>query len=294
MRAVRSPQHYGLDLKSSFTKGKSTLWHDLPSPKPFRFKKTEELLPFLQSSTPARPKTIAVDAPLTFAAAGLFANRDLIADDISTLATVESWRKVNCWTTRPWEKFVGQALLDDSLKNILWHEEVRKNKRVVRKPVINVKGYGGLDLSIRGLWLRRLLEGLGYTLTDACGSKSLQLIEVHPALALALWWQESRTGLFPSYKSDWPNSVKPLVELLKEVDDRTPDEDAFANEDDLDCFVAWLIAWFFHTHNTTALGCVRDGFVIVPRTPLAVALSERCGKGKAEMETPRRPKKKTT
>lgn len=294
MAADQSRQHFGLDLKSSFTTGKSTLWHDLSPPKPFRFKKTEELLPFLQPDTPARPKTIAVDAPLTFAAAELFANRESPAGDISTLAAVENWRKVNCWTTRPWEKFVGQALLDDALKNVLWQEQARKNKRVVRKPVINVKGFGGLDLSIRGLWLRRLLEGLGFTLTDACGSKPLQLIEVHPALALALWWQERRTGLFPNYKSDWPNSVKPLVELLKEVNNRTPDEDAFANEDDLDCFVAWLTAWFFHENKTVTLGCLRDGFVVVPRTLLAVALSERCGKGKAEMETPRRPKKKAT
>src|SRR5262245_24474981 len=126
MAADQPREHFGLDLKSSFTTGKSTLWHDSPSAKPFRFKKTEELLPFLQPSTPPTPKTIAVDAPLSFAV-DLFAKRELIADDISTLATVEAWRDVNCWTTRPWEKFVWEALRGDSLKNVLWQEKVRKN-----------------------------------------------------------------------------------------------------------------------------------------------------------------------
>jgi predicted nuclease with RNAse H fold len=284
MDTIEPRQHYGLDLKSSFTTGRSTLWHDLPSPRPFRFKKTEELLPFLWPSTPATPKTVAVDAPLTFAAADLFANPERIAADISMLATVEGWRKVNCWTTRPWEKLVGQALLDDSFRNVLWEEKVRKNKRVDRVPVVNVKGFGGLDLSIRGLWLRRLLEGLGFTLTDACGNEPLQLIEVHPALALALWWREKRTGLFPNYKSAWAGSLEKLIELLKEVDGRTPDQNAFSNEDDLDCFVAWLIACFFHEMKTITLGCLQAGFVVVPRTRLAVALAERCERAKTEME----------
>lgn len=289
METTELHQHFGLDLKSSFTTGRSTLWHDLPPAKPFRFKRTEELLPFLQATTPVSPKTIAVDAPLTFAAAGLFANRERIAEDISTLATVEGWRDVNCWTTRPWEKFVWKPLRDDSLKDVLWQEKVRKNKRKDRIPVINVKGFGGLDLSIRGLWLRRLLEGLGFTLADACGDQPFQLIEVHPALALALWWQERRTTLFPDYKSAWRTSVDPLVALLKEVDGRTPD--TFANDDALDCFVAWLIAWYFHEDRTVTLGCLRDGFVVVPRTRLAVALAERCKEGKSKTETARRPKK---
>lgn len=285
-------QHYGLDLKSSFTTGKSTLWHDSSSPQPpFRFKKTEELLPFLRCDTPGTRKTIAVDAPLTFAAADLFASRELFNDDISTLATVESWRKVNCWTTRPWEKFVGQALLDDALKDVLWQEEVRKNQRKVKVPVVNVKGFGGLDLSIRGLWLRRLLEGLGFVLTDASSEARLQLIEVHPALALALWWQERRTGLFPNYKSAWASSIEKLVELLNEVDGRTLDRSAFTNEDDLDCFVACLLAWSFHEGKTVSLGCVGDGFVVVPRTALAVALAEKCRLAKAEMKRPRRIQK---
>ncbi|MBY0522830.1 MAG: DUF429 domain-containing protein [Gemmataceae bacterium] len=60
---------------------------------------------------------------------------------------------------------------------------------------------------IRGLWLRRQLEELGYTLTDACGNQPLQLIEVHPALALVLWWQERRSQPFPNYKSAWRTSV---------------------------------------------------------------------------------------
>jgi predicted nuclease with RNAse H fold len=287
---VEFRQHYGLDLKSSFSTGKSTLWHDSPSPRPFRFKKTAELLPFLRSSTQITPKTVAVDAPLTFAASDLFTDQERITDDISTLATVEGWRNVNCWTKRPWEKFVRKALGEDSLRNVLWEAKVRKNKQVARVPVINVQGYGGLDLSIRGLWLRRLLVGLGFRLTDTCCDDRLQLIEVHPALALALWWQDRRTSLFPNYKSDWRNSVVPLVAMLKEVDDRTPD--TFANEDDLDCFVAWVIACFFHTDKTVTLGCVRDGFVIVPRTRLAVALAEKCCKGKVEMEKlPRRKKK---
>jgi predicted nuclease with RNAse H fold len=290
MAADQPRQHFGLDLKSSFSTGWSTLWHDSPSAKPFRFKRTEGLLPFLRTGTPPTPMTVALDAPLTFAAAALFANRELIADDLSTLATVEMWRDANCWTKRPWEKVVGKVLVDDSLKGVLWYEKIRKNNRVDSVPVINVKGFGGLDLSIRGLWLRRLLEGLGFTLTDACGVQPLQLIEVHPALALALWWQQRRTTLFPNYKSAWRTSVDPLVALLKEVDGRTPD--TFANDDALDCFVAWLIAWYFHENNTVTLGCVRDGFVVVPRTPLAVALAEKCRKGKTDMEKPRRSKKK--
>jgi hypothetical protein len=278
MDSTEPCQHFGLDLKSSFTRGKSsTLWHDL-SPPPSASKRLRSYGPS-SGPTPARPKTIVVEASLTFAAAELFANRESTAGDLSTLAAVENWQKVNCWTTRSWEKFVRQALLDDALKNVLWHEQVGKNK----KPVINVKGFGGLDLSIRGFWLRWLLEGLGFTLTDACGSKPLQLIEVHPALALALWWQERRTRLFPNYKSDWPNFIKPLVKLLRKVYRRTPNENAFANEDDLDCFVAWLITWFFHKNKTVTLGCLRDGFVVVPRTRLAVAFSKAVCEGKAEM-----------
>jgi hypothetical protein len=284
MEAVQSPEHYGLDLKSSFTTGESTLWCDCSSDQPSRFKTTAKLLTFLRPTTPPTPKTIAVDAPLTFAAADLFTNREVIEDDISTLANVEGWRDVNCWTTRPWEKFVRQALLNDiSLKNWLWQEKTRKDNRVRKVPVINVNGYGGLDLSIRGLWLRRLLKALGYRLTDTCCDDRLQLIEVHPALALALWWQDTRTDLFPNYKSDWPNSVTPLVTMLKELDDGTPH--TFDDEDALDCFVAWRIAWLFHANKTVTLGCVRDGFVIVPSTDLAVELSEQCRKDKAAMET---------
>src|SRR5687768_5141636 len=102
MDTIEPSQCLGLDLKSSFTTGWSTLWQDSLSAKPFRFKRTEELLPLLRPCTPATPKTVAVDAPLTFAAADLLTNHEFLSGDLSTLATVERWRGVNCWTTRPW------------------------------------------------------------------------------------------------------------------------------------------------------------------------------------------------
>jgi len=137
-------------------------------------------------------------------------------------------------------------------------------------------------------------EGNAYQLigdlSDLKSRKRKYVIEVHPALALALWWiDSSRSGKMERYKpgrrvtvKDSKEKMNSIVEMLEETFEQFHEHHKPDNPDKLDAWVAWKLGKEAVEEKAKLVGSGAEGYYVLPDTDATSRLIEEYSEFQSE------------